>query len=95
MFKKKSYNIPKGGEEEYLERGRSHSEDEDEDAASDISEQSDDSLSTKSSRYSLNQKTVNMEQSFRVTHSRARSSSRRRSSGRQEENEVKYEISWS
>ena len=61
MFKKKSYNIPKGGEEEYLERGRSHSEDEDEDAASDISEQSDDSLSTKSSRYNLNQKTVNME----------------------------------
>ena len=50
MFKKKSYNIPKGGEEEYLERGRTHSEDEDEDAASDISEASDDSLSTKSSR---------------------------------------------
>ena len=50
MFKKKSYNIPKGGEEEYLERGRTHSEDEDDDGASDISEQSDDSLSTKSSR---------------------------------------------
>ena len=50
MFKKKSYNIPKGGEEDYLERGRSHSDDEDDDGASDISEQSDDSLSTKSSR---------------------------------------------
>ena len=50
MFKKKSYNIPKGGEEEYLERGRTHSEVDDDDAASDISEQSDDSLSTKSSR---------------------------------------------
>ena len=50
MFKKKSYNIPKGGEEEYLERGRTHSEDDDDDAASDISENSDDSLSTKSSR---------------------------------------------
>ena len=50
MFKKKSYNIPKGGEEEYLERGRTQSEEE-EDAASDISEASDDSLSTKSSRF--------------------------------------------
>ena len=49
MFKKKSYNIPKGGEEEYLERGRTQSEDED-DNASDLSEASDDSLSTKSSR---------------------------------------------
>ena len=50
MFKKKSYNIPKGGEEEYLERARTQSEEE-EDAASDISEASDDSLSTKSSRW--------------------------------------------
>ena len=62
MFKKKSYNIPKGSEEEYLDKNKTHSEDEDD--ASDVSDQSDDSLSTKSSRI--------------VPSSRARSSSRRR-----------------
>ena len=47
------------------------------------------SLFTKSSRQKTGKKTVN-ERSCRVTHSRARSSSRRRSSGRQEETEVEY-----
>jgi len=73
MFKKKSYNIPKGGEDEYLDKNKSQS-DEDDDGGSDVSDQSDDSLSTKSSRI--------------VPSSRARSSSRRRSSGREEEERV-------
>ena len=49
------------------------------------------SLFTKSSRQKTGEVTVN-EISSRVTHSRARSSSRRRSSGRQEETEVEYYI---
>jgi len=71
MFKKKSYNIPKGGDDEFLDKNKTQSEDEDD--GSDVSDQSDDSLSTKSSRI--------------VPSSRARSSSRRRSSGRDEEQE--------
>ena len=77
MFKKKSYNIPKGGEEEYLERGRTQSEEEDDDAASDISEASDDSVSTKSSRVTR-----------ASSRARARSSSRHRGQSRQDD-EVK------
>ena len=73
MFKKKSYNIPKGGDDEYLDKNKSHSDEED-DGGSDVSDQSDDSLSTKSSRI--------------VPSSRARSSSRRRSSGRDEEEQI-------
>eukprot|EP00090_Calanus_glacialis_P004778 TRINITY_DN13582_c0_g1_i1.p1 TRINITY_DN13582_c0_g1~~TRINITY_DN13582_c0_g1_i1.p1 ORF type:complete len:1386 (+),score=289.54 TRINITY_DN13582_c0_g1_i1:332-4489(+) len=76
MFKKKSYNIPKGGEDEFLDKNKSQS-DEDDDGGSDVSDQSDDSLSTKSSRI--------------VPSSRARSSSRRRSSGRDEEEQVEQD----
>ncbi len=65
MFKKKSYNM---AQEEVTERGQhepsEEEEEEDEEAGSEVSEQSDDSLSTKSSRVA----------------SRGRSSSRRRTS---------------
>ena len=74
MFKKKSYNIPKGGEEEYLERGRTQSEEDDDDGASDLSEASDDSVSTKSSRVTR-----------ASSRARARSSSRHRGQARQED----------
>ena len=63
-----------GADSDILDRSRAHSDEEDEDEASDISEQSDDSLSTKSSRIVPSSRRA-----------RTRSNSRHRRSGRDEE----------
>mgnify|MGYP001432452673 CR=1 FL=1 len=66
-----------GGDSDILDRSRAHSDEEDEDEACDVSEQSDDSLSTKSSRIVPSSRRA-----------RTRSTSRHRRSGRRDEEDA-------